>query len=131
MNTPQGVHAEEPPTPDQQITLRIKGLMGQRDLSRRKLADLAGLSHVTLGRRLIGSASWDIETLEHLAQVLEVDLTWLLTGIVITNDPTHPGGGAAPSLLPDLNRRPSAYKGRTLTSVSAAPTTRPGLGIAA
>ena len=118
MNTPQKAvrqaKAHEPQTADDRITLRVKGLMGQHDLSRRGLAELAGLSHVTLGRRLIGNQSWDVAMMERLAEVFDVDLAWLLTGIESAPNPDYTPGGGAQSPLTGSNRRPLAYKASAL-----------------
>ncbi|QNJ57940.1 immunity repressor [Gordonia phage Hitter] len=114
MNTPQKAvrqaQARQPQTADDRITLRVKGLMGQHDLSRRGLAELSGINHVTLGRRLIGDQSWDIAMVERLAEVFDVDLTWLLAGIEIAPEPDYTPGGGTSSPLTGSNRRPLAYK---------------------
>lgn len=87
--------------------------MGQTDLSRRSLAEHAGINHTTLGRRLLGQQSWDIDMVERIAEVFGVDSDWLLTGIDVDHGDFTPGGGGS-SLLSGLNRRPSAYKASAL-----------------
>ena len=59
---------------------RLKSIRQQRGLSARELATSAGLSHATVAAIEARGAGAGTGTIVKLAQVLGVDLTWLLTG---------------------------------------------------
>lgn len=59
---------------------RLKSIRQQRGLSARELATSAGLSHATVAAIEARGAGAGTGTIVKLAQVLGVDLVWLLTG---------------------------------------------------
>ena len=76
------------------ITLRVKERMGRGDITKARLAELAGLSRPTVSRRLSGSV-WQLDELEAVADALHVSWNWLVTGEgnAESPHPDGPGGG--------------------------------------
>ena len=76
------------------ITLRVKERMGRGDITRTELAVMAGLSRPTVSRRLSGGI-WQLDELEAVAEALNVDWNWLMTGEGNAENPhpDGPGGG--------------------------------------
>ena len=58
---------------------RIRGLLGERRLSGRQLADRMGRPATTLARRLAGAYPWDLDELDAVAAALEVPVADLIT----------------------------------------------------
>lgn len=80
-----------------QIVRRIKEQMGGHDMSRQELADRTGINRVTLTRRLNNQLPITIDEVELIAEALDVDFDWLITGLGEPFPPGVPPAGFEPA----------------------------------
>lgn len=57
----------------QRVNTEIRVLLARREMSKRDLAALIGMSQVAISRRMTGQIPWDLAELEMVAKMLEVD----------------------------------------------------------
>lgn len=96
----------------EEVAERVRIALAARRVTQRTLCAALELSPPSVSKRVSGKHPFDLAEIEIVAKTAGVSVIWLLTGLDTT---TSPNGGDE-SLLPDSNRRPSAYKVLTLTS---------------
>lgn len=113
MSTPAYVAHE----PDRAaITQRLRSYMGDKKISRSKLALASGIHRTTLGGKLDGQTDFTLDELLAIAHALGKHWLWVMSG----DEPPHPhiaapddvSGAARSDVLPrvDSNHQPSGLR---------------------
>jgi transcriptional regulator with XRE-family HTH domain len=124
MTTLHEIDAEE--TLQAAVARRLRGVLAEIRMTKTEFAARLGWDRGYLYRRLNGETPLDVADLGHIEKVTRIRAGYLVSGRGFRVTPP-PGGGAsvAPipsceSLLSGLNRRPFAYKRRSLPAKTAA-----------
>lgn len=88
-----------------QILRRIKGQMGEQEMTKQELGERSGIHRVTIGRALSGQRPFTIDELECIAYALEVGFDWLITGVGSPTPPDVPPAGIEPAAFCSGGRR--------------------------
>ena len=79
------------PEPDpREITERLRSYMGNKKISRSKLALAAGIGRTPLGAKLDDNGQFTLNELLAIARALGKSWLWVMTGV---DDPADGGGG--------------------------------------
>jgi transcriptional regulator with XRE-family HTH domain len=103
-----------------EIARKVRGLLGERNMSKTELGRRIGLSQSAISRRVNALEAFDIDEIERIAEVLDVSVVDLLSArpsatgryARAPQKHTHPRGGRPPGRTssptgPDGSRRTS------------------------
>lgn len=98
------------PEPDpREITERLRSYMGNKKISRSKLALAAGIGRTPLGAKLDDNGQFTLNEVLAIARALNKSWLWVMTGV---DDPADSGGGPddGGSLAPPLGLEPRTVR---------------------
>lgn len=93
---------------------RVRKAVSVANIPASKLADMLGVTRVTVSRWMNDATVPAVKHVNHIALITGVPVEWIMTG-QLNEYPPSPDGerGNLSSLLPDSNRRPFHYNSPT------------------
>jgi len=88
------------------IARRLRGELGQLNMSVSEVARRTGLSQPALSRRMTGQLAFDVEELDFICETIEISFDYVVTGIrAVPELPPNPPVGASKSAGAGTNKR--------------------------
>ena len=98
MTTLMVVDGDRGERPSEAASRRLRGELGQRQISVSEVARRLGMKQPALSRRMTGAVPFDLDLLGEICQATGISFAYVTSGIRETPSPEGPDGGAsAPS----------------------------------